>query len=94
MPQITFKETVTKTIDIPLDTLISIVDRLTVKEKTQLMAHLKAKVNPVKIFQKDRIGKIIQEFRATDLYEDDFLNDLKDGLKKSSHYRSQHANRP
>jgi pheromone shutdown protein TraB len=100
MPQITLKETITKTIDIPMDALMEIVDRLTDKEKTRLMARLKAdkadkaKVQPVKIFREDSIEEIVSEFRATDLYEEGFLKDLEEGLKRSSPYRSEHADHP
>jgi len=94
MPRIVLKETITKTIDIPMDMLMEIVDRLTDQEKAQLMARLKTEALPLKIFQKDSIEEIVSDFRATDLYEADFLRDLEEGLKRSSPYQSQHADHP
>jgi hypothetical protein len=35
----------------------------------------------------DKIGTILADFAAKNLYEDDFLRDLEEGLKKSSVYR-------
>ena len=36
--------------------------------------------------KKDKIGSILADFAATDLYEEDFLKYLEEGLKKSSVY--------
>jgi hypothetical protein len=37
-------------------------------------------------FKKDTIDSILADFEATKLYEDEFLEDLREGLKKSSAY--------
>jgi hypothetical protein len=41
----------------------------------------------LKRFKKDKIRSILADFASTDSYEDEFLEDLKEGLKKSSLYR-------
>lgn len=87
MPQITLKETITKKIEIPMDTLYEIVDNLTAEERKKLLERLKPKPVKLKPFKKDKIGSILADFAATNLYEDDFLKDLEEGLKKSSVYR-------
>ncbi len=86
MPQITLKETITKKIEIPMDTLYELIDNLTDEERKELMERLKAKPIELKLFKKDKIESILADFEATDLYEDDFLKDLEEGLKKSSIY--------
>ena len=87
MPRITFKETITKEIEIPMDTLYEIVDNLTVTEREKLLEKLKKKPLELKVFKKDKIESILTDFTATDLYEEDFLKDLEKGLKKSSIYQ-------
>jgi len=84
MPEITLKETVTKKIEISMDTLYELIDNLTDEERRELMERLKAKPIELKPFKKDKIESILADFEATDLYEDDFLKDLEKGLKKSS----------
>ena len=42
------------------------------------------KVPACHITEKDKIESILADFAATDLYEEDFLRDLEEGLKKSS----------
>lgn len=87
MPRITLKETITKEIEIPIDTLYDIIDSLSETEKKKLLERVKTK--PVKLspFKKDKIDSILADFEATKLYEDEFLEDLREGLKKSSAYR-------
>jgi predicted transcriptional regulator len=87
MPQITLKETITKKIEIPMDTLYKIVDNLTDEERKDLIKRLESKSIELKPFKKDKVESIISDFTATDLYEEGFLNDLEEGLKKSSNYR-------
>jgi hypothetical protein len=87
MPQITLKETITKKIEIPMDTLYEVVDSLTEEERKKLLHRLKAKPVRLKRFKKDKIDAILADFAATNLYEEDFLKDLEEGLKKSSVYR-------
>jgi hypothetical protein len=87
MPHIKLKETITKEIEIPIETLYDIIDNLSEEEKTKLLERVKTKPVKIKPFKKDKIESILADFEATKLYEDDFLKDLKKGLKKSSVYR-------
>ena len=86
MPQITLKETITKKIEIPMDTLYELIDNLTDGDRKKLIERLKSKPIELKPFKKDRVKSLLSDFAATDLYEDDFLKDLEKGLKKSSMY--------
>jgi len=91
MPRIILKEKITKEIEIPMDTLFEVIDNLTEEERAKLLERLKAK--PVtkqiklRLFKRGKIGSILADFTATDLYEEDFLKDLEEGLKKSSVYQ-------
>jgi hypothetical protein len=87
MPQITLKETITKKIDIPIDTLYELIDNLTEQEKKQILKRLQIKSVELKPFKKDDINSILRDFTATDSYEEEFLKDLEEGLKKSSVYK-------
>ncbi len=87
MPRITLKETITKEIDIPMDTLYKLIDNLNEEERTELLQRVKKRPLKLTPFKKDKIDSILTDFEATNLYEDHFLRDLKEGLKKSSVYR-------
>jgi len=87
MPEITLKQTITKKIEIPMDTLYELIDSLTEEERAKLLERLKKKPVELKPFKKDRIQSILADFASTDLYEEDFLKDLEEGLKSSSVYR-------
>jgi len=87
MPRISLKETITKEIEIPMETLYELIDNLTQEEREKLLERLKTKPVELKPFNKDKIESILADFAATDLYEDDFLKDLKKGLRKSSIYQ-------
>jgi hypothetical protein len=87
MPRITLKETVTRNIDIPMDALYDLVDNLTDKERAGLLERLAQKRPVLKPFKGDEIKAIVADFAATSLYEDDFLKDLEQGLKKTSFYK-------
>jgi hypothetical protein len=41
MPQVTLKETITKKIEIPMDTLFELIDNLTAEERKKLLKKLK-----------------------------------------------------
>ena len=86
MPQITLKETITKKIEIPMDTLYQIIDNLTDEDRKKLLKRLKARPVKLKTFKKDKIESILSDFAGTNLYEEEFLKDLEEGLKKSSMY--------
>ena len=87
MPRITLKETITKEIEIPIDTLYELIDHLSEEERAKLLE--RAQKRPVKLspFKKDKIESIMADFEETNLYEDQFLKDLEEGLNKSSVYR-------
>jgi hypothetical protein len=87
MPRITLRETITKEIEIPIDALCDLIDSLSDKERTKLLERVKNKQVKLSPFKKDKIESILADFEETDLYEDQFLRDLKEGLKKSSVYR-------
>ena len=87
MPQITLKETITRKIDIPLDTLAEIIDNLSENDKKKLFSKLRKSAEPFKKFENHKLSEIILDFSKTELYEDEFLADLEAGLKKSSIYR-------
>jgi len=86
MPRITLKETITKEIEIPMEALYELIDNLTQEERQKILDRLKEKTFELKPFNKDKIGSILTDFAATGLYEDDFLKDLEEGLRKSSIY--------
>jgi len=86
MPQITLKETITKKIEIPMETLYDFIDNLPAEQRKRLLERLKTKPIKLKSFKKDNINSILNDFSATDAYEDEFLKDLEEGLKRSSIY--------
>jgi len=86
MPRITLKETITKEIDIPMEAFYELIDNLSQEEREKVLERLRKKPVKLKTFQKDKIESILTDFASTNLYEDDFLRDLEDGLKKSSVY--------
>ena len=87
MPQITVKETITKKIDIPFETLLEVIESLSADDKRKLISKIGAASFMLKKFKKDKLSKILTDFTATGLYENEFLADLEAGLKKSSIYR-------
>jgi hypothetical protein len=87
MPKITLKETITRKIEIPLEDLVSIIDNLTEVERKTILKRLTKKSLELKSFKKDKLESIIADFSDTSLYDEAFLKDLEDGLKKSSVYK-------
>ncbi len=69
-----------------MDTLYELIDNLTDEERKKLIERLKSKPIELKPFKKDKAESILADFAATELYEEDFLKDLEEGLKKSSMY--------
>ena len=86
MPRVTFKETITKEIEISIETLYKLIDHLNEEEKAKLLERLTSSPLTLAPFKKDKIESIIADFKAVDLYEDNFLKDLEESLKKSSAY--------
>jgi len=87
MPKVILKETITKEIEIPMNTLYKIIDNLNKEDRTRLLQRLEKKEMELKPFKKDKLESIVADFTATGLYEEDFLRDLEEGLKKSSLYQ-------
>jgi hypothetical protein len=87
MPQITLKETISKKIEIPMDTLYALVDSLSEEERKKLLQKLESKPVRLKRFKKAKIDTILADFATTNSYEEGFLKDLEEGLKKSSVYQ-------
>lgn len=87
MPRIKLKETITKEIEIPMDKLFELIDNLSEEEKKRLLERIQKGPVELNSFKEDKIESIIADFEATNLYEDQFLKDLEEGLKKSSVYR-------
>ena len=86
MPRITLKETITKEIDIPMEALYDLIDNLSQEERKNVLDRLRKKPLKLMTFQKDKVKSILNDFESTNLYEDDFLRDLENGLKESSIY--------
>jgi len=86
MPRITFKETITKEIDISIEALYKLIDNLSEQERADILSRLRKENIDLKAFKKANIESILADFESTDLYEDGFLRDLQDGLEKSSVY--------
>jgi hypothetical protein len=57
------------------------------EERAKLLKRVQKKPVRLNPFKKEKIESILADFEATNLYEDQFLKDLKEGLKKSSLYR-------
>ena len=87
MPRLTFKETITKEIEIPLDQLFTIIDQLSSVDKEKLMERLQTQPIKLKPFKKDAINSIMADFASLDFYEEGFLKDLEKGLIESSAYK-------
>ena len=86
MPRITLKETITKEIDIPMEALYDLIDNLSQEERERVLNRLRKEPAKLKVFKKDKIELVLSDFRSTNIYENDFLSDLEEGLKKSSVY--------
>ena len=86
MPQIVLKETITRKIEMPMDTLFELVYNLTAEERKKLLVRLKSKPVKLRPFKKVKIDSILTDFAPTNLYEDEFLKNLEEGLKETSIY--------
>ena len=84
--RISVKETITKEIDISMEMLYDLIDNLSREERENVLNRLKKEPIKLQAFKKDNIKSILADFESTNLYEDDFLKDLQDGLQKSSIY--------
>jgi hypothetical protein len=64
-------------------------DYLRLKKQAQAYLTIVARVFESPLW--DPVDEVVADFKATDLYTDKFLEDLKDGLRKSS-YSKRYAN--
>lgn len=87
MPQLTLKETITRKVDISTDALCEIIEQLSERDRKNILIKLKSKPTALKTFKKDKVQSIIGDFAKLNIYENDFLKDLEEGLKKTSLYR-------
>jgi hypothetical protein len=87
LPRITLKETITKEIDIPIETLCELIDHLPPEDRNKMLMRLQSPSIRLEPFHKDKIASILSDFQTTELYENQFLQDLEEGLKKSTPYR-------
>lgn len=88
MPKLVFKETISREMEISIDSLCELVNSLSKNERAKLLKKLNSKTIKLSPFKKDKIKSILSDFEITNLYEDDFLKDLKEGLAKSSVHKS------
>ena len=57
--------------------------------KHQARAYQKLTSRVFESVLKDPISDVVQDFRKTNIYTDDFLADLENGLKKSSYAKTK-----
>ena len=69
-----------------MEALYDLINNLSQEERESILNRLRKEPANLKIFQKDKIESILNDFKSTNLYEDDFLADLEEGLKKSTVY--------
>ncbi len=69
-----------------MEMLYDLIDNLSREERENVLNRLKKEPIKLQAFKKDNIKSILADFESTNLYEDDFLKDLQDGLQKSSIY--------
>ncbi len=55
----------------------------------QASAYKKMAQNLHESLLRDSAGAVVADFRETGLYEEDFLSDLEDGLRKSSYAKKK-----
>ncbi|HBB16098.1 MAG TPA: hypothetical protein DCZ97_03520 [Syntrophus sp. (in: bacteria)] len=63
------------------------VESLNEEERMEVMRRLQTRNLSFKAFNKDSVDNILRDFAETNSYEEDFLADLEEGLKKSSPYK-------
>lgn len=72
MPFITLKETITKRIEIPIESVLEMVKSLNEKERMEVMRRLQTRPLSFKAFNKDSVDNILRDFSETKLYGQDF----------------------
>lgn len=77
MPKLVFKETISREMEISIESLCKLVNSLSKNERTKLLKKLNSKTIKLIPFKKDKIKSILSDFETTNLYEDNFLKDLR-----------------
>jgi hypothetical protein len=72
-------------IDVSVPNILNLISQMNVNEIEEIKNKIVEKELYFKKFQKDDIENIMNEFQKEN-YSNDFLNDLENGLKKSSVY--------
>ncbi len=72
-------------IDVSLPNILNLISQMNLNEIEEVKNKIVEKGLYFKKFQKDDIENIINDFKEEN-YSNDFLNDLENGLKKSSVY--------
>jgi adenine/guanine phosphoribosyltransferase-like PRPP-binding protein len=62
MPQITLKETITRKLDIPLETLVKVIDSLSVADRKKLLSRIERSAPSLQKFKKDKLTAIVTDF--------------------------------
>jgi len=73
-------------IDVKTKDIISLISQMSLNELEKVKNSLVQRELYFKKFQKDDVENIIDDFKKEE-YSNDFLNDLEEGLKKSSVYK-------
>lgn len=72
-------------VDVSLPDILNLISKMSLKEIEDVKNLIIEKELYFKKFKKDPIEDIVDDFKKED-YTDNFLQDLEDGLKKSSIY--------
>ena len=75
----------------PINDSIALPKQEYLRLKQQSQAYRTMAARMFELPLRDPIDEVVADFRATDLYTDEFLTDLEDGLRKSS-YTKKYAN--
>lgn len=73
-------------VDVSLSSVLSLISKMSLKEIEDVKNVIIEKELYFKTFKKDAIEEIVDDFQK-EAYSDDFLQDLENGLKKSSIYK-------
>ena len=74
-----------------LNNTVSLSKREYLRLRQESLAYRKIAAKIFEIPLRDSVGEAVADFRAANLYTNEFLADLGDGLRKSS-YGKKHAN--
>ena len=74
-------------VNISLPNILTLISQMSLNEIEEIKNKIVEKELYFKTFKKDKIENIMNDFQKEN-YSDDFLNDLENGLKKSSVYNA------